>query len=100
MINRNSFRIVSLGNDQQRLTPDDLMVEVIVSRPSTDQGNDAPLNWRERRMVALLGDQGRNRFKESAEGFLRLNLLPRKAWEEPSNWKVRPTSGSGRGRCL
>ncbi len=68
MINRNSFRIVSLGNDQQRLTPDDLMVEVIVSRPSTDQGNDAPLNWRERRMVALLGDQGREQVQRERGG--------------------------------
>ena len=68
MINRNSFRIVSLGNDQQRLTPDDLMVEVTVSRPSTDQGTDAPLNWRERRMVALLGDQGREQVQRERGG--------------------------------
>ncbi|MGA0325551.1 MAG: POT family MFS transporter [Limisphaerales bacterium] len=68
MINRNSFRIVSLGNDQQRLTPDDLMVEVTVSRPSTDQGTEAPLNWRERRMVALLGDQGREQVQRERGG--------------------------------
>jgi dipeptide/tripeptide permease len=58
MINRNSFRIVSLGEDQQRLSSDDLIVEVAVSRPSGSQAEEKPLNWRERRMVALMGDQG------------------------------------------
>ena len=59
MINRNSYKLISLGADKTALTPDDIVQTVTVSRPmvSTENKEEKPLNWRETRMIELLGEE-------------------------------------------
>ena len=54
MINRNSYKVVSLGPDKEAMTKDDVVHQVTVTRPakSTDDANK-PLTWREKRIIEL-----------------------------------------------
>ena len=70
MINRNSYKLVSLGPDKTALTPDDIVYTVTVSRPmvSTEDKTEKPLNWRETRLIELLGEEGRKQVERERGG--------------------------------
>ncbi len=60
MINRNNFKLTSLGPDQTFMTKDDVVHTVSIARPSTNKDDvEKPLNWRETRLIELLGDKGK-----------------------------------------
>jgi POT family proton-dependent oligopeptide transporter len=59
LINRNNFKLTSLGPDKTFMTKDDVIHKVSISRPATNtEATDKPLNWRESRMIELLGAKG------------------------------------------
>jgi POT family proton-dependent oligopeptide transporter len=59
MINRNLFKLTSLGADKTFMTPDDVILEVAISRPGVAKDKtESPHTWREARLIALLGDEG------------------------------------------
>ena len=61
LVNRNSFRVTSLGTDKTYMTPVDQVLQVFISRPAVgdDSGVEKPLTWREQQIVDLYGDEGR-----------------------------------------
>jgi POT family proton-dependent oligopeptide transporter len=69
MINRNSYKLVSLGPDKEAMTEDDIVHRVTVSRPATSTDNaDKPLTWRESRLIELLGDKGQKQVDRERGG--------------------------------
>lgn len=59
MINRNLYKLTSLGADKIFMTEDDVILEVGISRPGVAQDKtQSPHTWREARLIALLGDKG------------------------------------------
>ena len=69
MINRNTYKLVSLGADKEAMTPDDIVHLVSVSRPSTNpEAKDKPLNWREKRLIELLGEAGQKQVDRERGG--------------------------------
>ena len=69
MINRNTYKLVSLGADKESMTPDDIVHQVTVSRPSLNpESKDKPLNWREKRLIELLGEEGQRQVDRERGG--------------------------------
>jgi proton-dependent oligopeptide transporter, POT family len=59
LVNRDRFRITSLGADKNYMTPNDIVWVTDISRPSPQpEGKIDDYNWRERRLVELKGDAG------------------------------------------
>ena len=78
MINRNSYKLVSLGPDKTALTlTDDIVYTVTVSRPmvSTEDKTEKPLNWRETRLIELLGEEGRKQVERERGVYQPLSLI-------------------------
>jgi POT family proton-dependent oligopeptide transporter len=60
LVNRNKFRLTSLGADREYMTPLDVVLITEISRPSGDaEANERPYSWREARIVELRGEEGR-----------------------------------------
>ncbi|MBT6433062.1 MAG: POT family MFS transporter, partial [Deltaproteobacteria bacterium] len=69
MINRNTYKLVSLGADKEAMTPDDIVHLVSVTRPAVNQDNaDKPLTWREKRMIELMGAEGQKQVDRERGG--------------------------------
>jgi POT family proton-dependent oligopeptide transporter len=69
MINRNSYKLVSLGADKEAMTPDDIVHRVSVTRPAVNQDNvNKPLSWREKRMIELMGAEGQKQVDRERGG--------------------------------
>jgi len=59
LVNRNMFRITSLGADKNYMTENDIVLVSTISRPSKDESaKKKPYSWRENRIIELKGDQG------------------------------------------
>ena len=59
LVNRNGFRITSLGADKDYMTENDIVLLGSISRPSKDESmQKKPYSWRENRIIELKGDQG------------------------------------------
>jgi len=59
LVNRNMFRITSLGADKNYMTENDIVLISTISRPSKDESaKKKPYSWRENRIIELKGDQG------------------------------------------
>ena len=59
LVNRNGFRITSLGADKDYMTENDIVLLGSISRPSKDESAmEKPYSWRENRIIELKGDQG------------------------------------------
>ena len=59
LVNRNGFRITSLGADKDYMTENDIVLLGSISRPSKDESmQKKPYSWRENRIMELKGDQG------------------------------------------
>lgn len=60
-VTRNMFRIISPGADKTPATQWDLVLTGNVSRATTDTaGQTAPLDWMEKRIIELKGDEGKS----------------------------------------
>ena len=60
LVNRNQFRVTSLGADEEYMTPLDVVRTTVISRPSTDdEADERPYTWRENKIVELRGEEGR-----------------------------------------
>ena len=69
MINRNTYKLVSLGADKEAMTPDDIVHLVSVSRPAVNKENaNKPLTWREKRMIELMGAEGQKQVDRERGG--------------------------------
>ena len=69
LINRNNFKLTSLGPDKTFMTADDIIHKVSIARPAvnTDQV-EKPLTWREKRLIELLGDKGKAQVERERGG--------------------------------
>jgi len=66
LVNRNGFRITSLGPDKEYMTQNDIVLITTVSRPSNDKdAKNRPYSWREKRIIELKGEEGK---QEVAKG--------------------------------
>ena len=69
MVNRNTFRLTSLGADGAYMTPSDQVLTVSISRPSLDAGKkDKPLTWREKQILAIYGEEGQKQIDRERGG--------------------------------
>ena len=60
LVNRNGFRVTSLGPDKEYMTQNDIVLVSTVSRPSTDEdAKNRPYSWREKRIIELKGEKGK-----------------------------------------
>ena len=59
LVNRNSFRITSLGADKIYMTENDIILLGNISRPNTDNSKkNKPYSWREQQIIKLKGEEG------------------------------------------
>ena len=59
LVNRNSFRITSLGADKIYMTENDIILLGSISRPKTDNSKkNKPYSWREQQIIKLKGEEG------------------------------------------
>jgi len=59
LVNRNSFRITSLGADKIYMTENDIILLGTISRPDTDNSKkNKPYSWREQQIIKLKGEEG------------------------------------------
>ena len=69
LVNRNSFRVTSLGADREYMTPLDVVRITEISRPSGDEeANNRPYSWRENRIIELRGEEGRAQVERERGG--------------------------------
>ena len=75
MVNRNTFRLTSLGADGAYMTPSDQVLTVSISRPSLDAGKkDKPLTWREKQILAIYGEEGQKQIDRERGGVPTLEM--------------------------
>lgn len=75
MVNRNTFRLTSLGADGTYMTPSDQVLTVSISRPSLDEGKkDKPLTWREKQILAIYGEEGQKQIDRERGGVPTLEM--------------------------
>ena len=66
LVNRNMFRITSLGADKNYMTENDIILVSTISRPSKDESaKKKPYSWRENRIIELKGDEGKREVVKS-----------------------------------
>ena len=69
LVNRNQFRLTSLGSDKAYMTPNDIVLLGSVSRPNTDpEAAKRPFNWRESMIIDLKGEAGKAEVIKSRGG--------------------------------
>jgi len=75
LVNRNSFRITSLGADKNYMTENDIVLIGAVSRPNkNDKTNNKPYSWREKRIIELKGVKGKNEVEKSRGGIKEIEF--------------------------
>ncbi len=73
LVNRNRFRVTSLGADKNYMTENDIVLVSTISRPrKDDSAANTPYSWREKRIIALRGDAGK---KEVDKGRGGINMI-------------------------
>jgi proton-dependent oligopeptide transporter, POT family len=70
MVNKNTYKLVSLGPDMEAMTTDDIVQTVSVSRPRSgdETQKNVPLSWRESRLIEILGEEGRRQVERERGG--------------------------------
>lgn len=69
MINRSSYKLVSLGPDKAQLSKDDVVHRVSIARPATNKEDaNKALTWRESRLIELLGEEGKKQVERERGG--------------------------------
>ena len=75
MVNRNMFRITSLGADKDYMTENDIVLLGSISRPSKDESaKKKPYSWRENRIIELKGDEGKREVVKSRGGIKEIEF--------------------------
>ncbi len=75
LVNRNMFRITSLGADKNYMTENDIVLVSTISRPSKDKSvNKTPYSWRENRIIELKGDEGKREVVKSRGGIKEIEF--------------------------
>ena len=75
LVNRNMFRITSLGADKNYMTENDIVLLGSISRPSKDESaKKKPYSWRENRIIELKGDEGKREVVKSRGGIKEIEF--------------------------
>ncbi len=75
LVNRNMFRITSLGADKNYMTENDIVLVSTISRPSKDESaKKKPYSWRENRIIELKGDAGKREVVKSRGGIKEIEF--------------------------
>ena len=75
LVNRNMFRITSLGADNDYMTENDIVLLGSISRPSKDESaKKKPYSWREKRIIELKGDEGKREVVKSRGGIKEIEF--------------------------
>ena len=75
LVNRNMFRITSLGADKNYMTENDIVLVSTISRPSQDESTKKkPYSWRENRIIELKGDEGKREVVKSRGGIKEIEF--------------------------
>ena len=75
LVNRNMFRITSLGADKNYMTENDIVLVSTISRPSKDESaKKKPYSWRENRIIELKGDEGKREVVKSRGGIQEIEF--------------------------
>ena len=75
LVNRNMFRITSLGADKDYMTENDIVLLGSISRPSKDESaKKKPYSWREKRIIELKGDEGKREVVKSRGGIKEIEF--------------------------
>ena len=75
LVNRNMFRITSLGADKKYMTENDIVLVSTISRPSKDESaKKKPYSWRENRIIELKGDEGKREVLKSRGGIKEIEF--------------------------
>ena len=75
LVNRNGFRITSLGADKNYMTVNDIVLVGTISRPSkVDSAKKKPYSWREKRIIELRGDEGKNEVEKGRGGIKEIEF--------------------------
>ena len=75
LVNRNMFRITSLGADKNYMTENDIVLVSTISRPSKDESaKKTPYSWREKRIIELKGDEGKREVVKSRGGIKEIEF--------------------------
>ena len=75
LVNRNMFRITSLGADKNYMTENDIVLVSTISRPSKDESaKKKPYSWRENRIIELKGDEGKREVVKSRGGIKEIEF--------------------------
>ena len=75
LVNRNMFRITSLGVDKTYMTENDIVLVSTISRPSKDESSKKkPYSWRENRIIELKGDEGKREVVKSRGGIKEIEF--------------------------
>ena len=75
LVNRNRFRITSLGADKNYMTENDIVLAGAISRPNTDDSMvKKPYSWREKRLIALKGAEGEKEVEKSRGGIKEIEF--------------------------
>lgn len=75
LVNRNMFRITSLGVDKNYMTENDIVLVSTISRPSKDESaKKKPYSWRENRIIELKGDEGKREVVKSRGGIKEIEF--------------------------
>ena len=75
LVNRNMFRITSLGADRDYMTENDIVLLGSISRPSKDESaKKKPYSWRENRIIELKGDEGKREVVKSRGGIKEIEF--------------------------
>ena len=75
LVNRNMFRITSLGADKNYMTENDIILVSTISRPSKDESaKKKPYSWRENRIIELKGNEGKREVVKSRGGIKEIEF--------------------------
>ena len=75
LVNRNMFRITSLGADKNYMTENDIVLVSTISRPNKDDSaKRRPYSWREKRIIELKGDEGKRDVVKSRGGIKEIEF--------------------------
>ena len=75
LVNRNGFRITSLGPDKEYMTQNDIVLVSTISRPSTDEdAKNQPYSWRENRIIELKGAKGKLEVEKDRGGISSIEI--------------------------
>ena len=75
LVNRNTFRITSLGTDQEYMTEKDIVLTCNINRPNKNFNlKNKAYTWREKRIIELKGDNGKLEIEKKRGGIKNIEF--------------------------